>query len=272
MSTWETIALGAIAGGTIFLGLPLGRLRSASFRVRTLLSGMSAGILLFLLLEIFHHATEPVEDALVDGHWGEFSGLSILYVVGLGVGLLSLEYFRRLAGRQPDDMSFGPGAMSATENAMPVDRQVLGLGMTIAVGIGLHNFAEGLAIGQAAAIGEITLAVLLVVGFALHNATEGFGIVGPLAGSGVRPSWSWLLLAGLVAGGPTVLGTIIGTAFTSQYVLVAFLALSAGAIVYVLGELFAAGRRLSWTLTLWGVFGGFLLGLATELVIELARG
>ena len=75
--------------------------------------------------------------------------------------------------------------------------------MTIAVAIGLHNFAEGLAIGVSAQAGEIALATVLIIGFALHNATEGFGIVGPLGG--VRPSWRWLGLAGLVGGGPTFL-------------------------------------------------------------------
>ena len=76
--------------------------------------------------------------------------------------------------------------------------------MTIAAAIGLHNFAEGLAIGVSASTGEIGLATVLIIGFALHNATEGFGIVGPLGN--VRPSWSWLALAGLVGGGPTFLG------------------------------------------------------------------
>ena len=142
--------------------------------------------------------------------------------------------------------------------------------MTIAAGIGLHNFSEGLAIGQAAHAEELSLALLLVVGFGLHNATEGFGIVGPLVAAEVRPTWGWLLLAGLIAGGPTFFGTIIGNSFSSQYVFVAFLTLAAGAILYVLGELFSVGRKLSWEVTLWGVLIGFLLGLATELVIVAA--
>ena len=75
--------------------------------------------------------------------------------------------------------------MAVAEIGLTPDREALRLGMTIAAGIGLHNFSEGLAIGQAAKTNEISLAVLLVVGFALHNATEGFGIVGPL-GDGVR--------------------------------------------------------------------------------------
>jgi ZIP family zinc transporter len=63
---------------------------------------------------------------------------------------------------------------------------------------------------------EISLALLLVIGFALHDATEGFGIVGPLVAAGERATWGWLLVAGLIGGGPTIVGTIIGTAFTSE--------------------------------------------------------
>jgi ZIP family zinc transporter len=113
--------------------------------------------------------------------------------------------------------------------------------------------------------------VLLVVGFALHNSTEGFGIVGPLAASGVRAPWRYLLLAGLIAGGPTFLGTIVGTAISSQFVFVAFLTLAAGAIIYVVAELLFTGRKLgAWDITVWGVLAGFLVGLATEFVIVAA--
>jgi ZIP family zinc transporter len=142
--------------------------------------------------------------------------------------------------------------------------------MSIAIGIGLHNFSEGLAIGQAAHTGEVSLALLLVIGFGLHNATEGFGIVGPLAAADVRATWGWLVVAGIVGGGPTFLGTLVGTSISSTYVFVAFLALAAGAILYVVGELFNAGRRMSWEVTLWGVLVGFLVGLATELVVVAA--
>src|SRR6202011_3344204 len=99
------------------------------------------------------------------------------------------------------------------------------LALFIATGIGLHNFAEGLAIGQAAARGAIGFAVVLVVGFAVHNATEGFGIVAPMAGDVHRPSWGFLVVAGLIGGGPTVLGTAIGRSFANTAVSVAFLAL-----------------------------------------------
>src|SRR5207237_1969802 len=83
-------------------------------------------------------------------------------------------------------------------------RRALRTGLTIAAAIGVHNFAEGLAIGVSARAGAISLATVLIIGFALHNATEGFGIVGPLGD--IKPSWRWIGLAGLIGGGPTFLG------------------------------------------------------------------
>jgi zinc transporter, ZIP family len=273
MTTGETIFLGAIAGSTIFLGLPLGRLRNPRPALKAFLNAASAGILLFLLMEIFGHSFEPVEAAVVGGHWGRFGGLAALFAGGLGVGLLSLLYLGIWQKARRSRISPGPGAMAVAEASADVRTGALNLGMSIAAGIGLHNFSEGLAIGQTASSGQVKLAVLLVVGFALHNATEGFGIVGPLAAGGVRASWGYLAAAGLLAGGPTFLGTIIGTAFTSEYVSVLFLTLAAGAIVYVIAELLNVGRKLGrWDVSLWGVLAGFLVGGATELVIVAAGG
>jgi zinc transporter, ZIP family len=280
VSTTQTILLGAIAGFTIYLGLPLGRVKVASLRTRAFLNAASAGILLFLLFEILAHATAPLEEALeeaADGEaaWGEFAALGLVYVVGFGAGLLSLLYLGRLWKRSAPSQrtSVGPGAMSVAEAELSqpaAQSAALRTGMGIAAGIGLHNFSEGLTIGQAANAGQMTLAALLIIGFALHNATEGFGIVGPLAAANVRASWGWLGLAGLIGGGPTFLGTIVGTSFSSTYLFVGCLALAAGALLYVIGEILPVGRRLSWEVTLWGLMAGFFLGLATELVLELA--
>ena len=271
MSTGQTILLGAIAGATIFIGLPLGRLQGIGLRARTLLSGLATGILLFLLVDILSSAIEPLEAATIAGHegtgsWATLAGLAIVFVIGFGAGMLSLLYLARYQRLGAGSRSRGPGAMSITERAGDAPG-ALQLGLSIAIGIGLHNFSEGLAIGQSAEAGEISLALLLVIGFALHNATEGFGIVGPLAAEGVRASWGYLLLVGAVAGGPTVVGTIVGTAFTSTAVFVLFLSLAGGAIVYVIAELLNIGRRLDWGSTVWGLVFGFLLGLATELVL-----
>jgi zinc transporter, ZIP family len=282
VSTTQTILLGAIAGFTIYLGLPLGRVRAASLRIKAFLNAASAGILVFLLVEILAHATEPVEEALkqaAEGQaaWGQFAALGLVYAIGFGVGLLALFYLGRLRKRPspPERTSIGPGAMAVAEAELSrpaVQSAALRTGMAIAAGIGLHNFSEGLAIGQAAQAGEMTLAALLIVGFALHNTTEGFGIVGPLAAANVRASWGWLGLAGLVGGGPTFLGTIVGTWFSSTYLFVGCLALAAGALLYVIGEILPVGRRLSWEVTLWGLMAGFFLGLATELVVGVAGG
>jgi ZIP family zinc transporter len=272
LSTAQVALLGAIAGFTIFLGLPMGRVETRSKTTKTLLNGVSAGILVFLLVDILENAGEVLNDSLTTaqagGSWSSFAGLALCYTIGLSVGLMSLLYMSKAARRQR--ASIGPGAMAFAETVVGRREEALRLAMLIAAGIGLHNFSEGLAIGQAAHAEEIQLAILLVVGFGLHNATEGFGIVGPLVAAEVRPTWGWLALAGLVAGGPTFLGTIIGNSFSSPYVFVAFLTLAAGAIIYVLGELFSVGRKLSWEVTLWGVLIGFLVGLATELIIVAA--
>jgi ZIP family zinc transporter len=279
VSTAQTILLGAVAGFTIYLGLPLGRVKVASLKARAFLNAASAGILVFLLVEILAHATEPVEEALEhaaegEATWGQFAALVLVYAVSFGVGLLGLLYVGRLWQRpaRPKTISLGPGAMAVAEAEPAVQSAALRTGMGIAAGIGLHNFSEGLAIGQAANGGQLALAGLLIVGFALHNMTEGFGIVGPLAAAKVRASWGWLGLAGLIGGGPTLLGTVLGTSFSSIYLFVGCLALAAGALLYVIGELLPIGRRLSWEMTLWGLGAGFLLGVATELVLHVAGG
>jgi ZIP family zinc transporter len=269
VTTGQTILLGAIAGFTIYLGLPMGRLRVGSTALRTFLTGLSAGILVFLLVEILAGPLEEIEHVLEGEADGSAVGLIAVYGLGVAVGLVGLLGLSR-AWRRPR-RGIGPGAMAVAEvESVDTRGEALRLGMSIAAGIGLHNFSEGLAIGTAANQGEVSLALLLVIGFALHNATEGFGIVGPLAAAGVRASWSWLLLAGLVGGGPTFLGTIVGSSVSSPYLSVAFLAMAGGAIIYVIAELFAAGRRLSWVWTVWGVLAGFLVGFGTELILELA--
>lgn len=143
----------------------------------------------------------------------------------------------------------------------------------IATGIGLHNFGEGLAIGQASAAGEIGLALTLIVGFGLHNATEGFGIVGPMSGEPDRPSWRFLGLLGLVGGGPTFLGTVVGRAWVSEAVSVAFFAVAAGSILFVVQELFSVNRRFGYpVLVAWMMLAGLFLGYATDFVVEGAGG
>jgi zinc transporter, ZIP family len=109
---------------------------------------------------------------------------------------------------------------------------------------------------------------MLVIGFGLHNATEGFGIVAPLSGEPEVPSWRFLALLGLIGGGPTFIGTLVGQAWVSETVQVAFLALAGGSILYVVMELLGVCSRLgSKTIIAWGVLLGLLLGFGTDMVL-----
>src|SRR5437899_5454932 len=143
--------------------------------------------------------------------------------------------------------------------------------MGTAARIGVHNFGEGLAIGQAAAADQVSLAVTLIVGFSLHNATEGFGICGPMSGEGTRPSWGFLALLGAIGGAPTFFGTVLGQAWSSEAMSVVFFAVAAGSILYVVQELFAVNRKYGHTrLVTWLVLAGIMLGFATDFVVTAA--
>src|SRR3982074_666275 len=184
MSHAAAAALGAIAGATIFIGLPIGRIRGISRTVQGFLNALATGVLIFLLWDILTHAIDPVDTALAATHHGErsFAALVLIFAAGLGAGVLALVYVNgRLFGR--------------TKNAPPAAPRTLA--MMIATGLGLHNLSEGLAIGQSAASGAVAFALVLVIGLALHNITEGFGITAPLATDSTMPSWSFLLAAGL---------------------------------------------------------------------------
>jgi zinc transporter, ZIP family len=283
MAMSEIAVLGAVAGFTIFLGLPVGRLRNPAPRLRAILNAGAVGILLFLFWDVLAQAWEPIDEALAGHHYAEATVSGVVLAAGLGVGLLGLVYFdgwvaARRPAKQPSaavmPVAAGLPGKEPGRPAEPVTRTDVSaerLSFLIAVGIGLHNFAEGLAIGNSAARGEIALAVLLVVGFGLHNATEGFGIVAPLAAAGIRPSWSRLAVLGLIAGGPTFVGTVVGQGFTNELVSVAFLTLAAGSILYVIIELLVVSRRMAAKpLITWGLLAGLLLGFATDAVITAA--
>lgn len=260
MSFAQVVLLSAIAGGTIFLGLPVGRLRNLSMRTQVTLTAAAGGVILFLIWDILSQAAEPIETALLAAHDGsaglaDFLGLAVSGAGGLVVGLLSIAWVTRRL-RPGTEAVFDPSRIATAT----------------AIGLGLHNLSEGLAIGSSAATGATSLALILVIGFALHNATEGFGISAPLA-SGERPSWRFLGMLGLIGGGPTFLGGIVGYSFTSALLATLSLGLAAGALIYVFNEMMAVSRRAPNPMAAnVALVVGLLAGFGTDFLLGIAGG
>jgi ZIP family zinc transporter len=272
----------------IYLGLPAGRMRLLDNRSRVALAMFSVGILAFIFVDVLSNGLAIVHTALnhVKDHTesvGYLIWLVALLIAGFTAGSSGLPWLeRRMRPVGPRTPPIAGGAGAATAVAASESetlarelevarRRALRTGLTIAAAIGVHNFAEGLAIGVSARAGAVSLATVLIIGFGLHNATEGFGIVGPLGD--VKPSWKWLGVAGLVGGGPTLLGTMVGYAVTSHPLELAFYAVAGGAIIYVIGEIWNGMRRYGYReLGLLMLSAGFLVGVLTDLLISYGGG
>jgi zinc transporter, ZIP family len=299
MDYWQLLLLGSIAGFTIFLGLPLAVLQNLSPRKKGFLNAFAIGILVFLIIDVFSHAWESAEEAANDAIAGKSSLsnaiVSLLAMFGgLGIGLLGLtwyesRYMRRLRPIQSHKMfeteeEEGGGVVRTSSSSgddhhhesqqqqhLLQEVNAYKLAMMIAIGIGAHNFSEGLAIGQSYVSGAIALAVLLIIGFGAHNATEGFGIAGPLTGLVKKPKVSFLVLLGLIGGGPTFIGTIIGSLWTSNIASILFLSVAGGALIYVSMLMYNSGRKQTTnSILMTGIFVGLFAGFITDLMIALA--
>ncbi|GAC1305014.1 MAG: hypothetical protein NVSMB21_06210 [Vulcanimicrobiaceae bacterium] len=259
LSFGTTAMLGLFAGLTIFLGLPIARAKKLKPATIGLLNAFAIGILVFLVIEIAMNAIIPVNRSITAWHSGQPFPFALVLALGGGLvlGLVGL------------------GAASTTivkRTAQSVSDRPIVLAAIIAIGIGAHNFAEGLAIGASAASGATAVAAGLILGFALHNATEGFGVAAPLAGK-VVPTWAQLGLAGLVAGGPTFLGTMIGYQFSSPTLSIFFLATAIGALVFVIGELWSVLKKTGVSISATSmVSAGFAVAFVTELFVSLNGG
>jgi ZIP family zinc transporter len=241
----------------------------------------SVGVLAFIFVDVLSSGI-GILNTTMDGvkHHHQSAAYLIWLVVLMGAGfaagsagLAVIERRMRPLGQRPPIAGGSDAAALSVSDAEALSleldaarRKALRTGLTIAAAIGVHNFAEGLAIGVSARAGAISLATVLIIGFALHNATEGFGIVGPLGD--VRPSWRWIGLAGLIGGGPTFLGSIVGYAVTSHPLELAFYAAAGGAILYVIGEVWHGVRRYGHKeLALMMVTAGFMIGVITDLIV-----
>lgn len=296
MDFWQLVLLGAIAGFTIFLGLPLALLRNVSAKKKGFLNAFATGILVFLIIDVFSHAWETASGSATDALAGKVSiGSATLNLLalfgGLAIGLLGLvwyesKYMKKPMPVQSRKQDYGPvenlpslmgdGTDSiAKVNVNNHSQQLLHtnayrVAMMIAIGIGAHNFSEGLAIGQSYATGAIGLAIILIIGFGSHNATEGFGIAGPLTNLSKRPKLGFLVLAGLIGGGPTFLGTVIGSLWVSEVASIFFLSLAGGALIYVTMLMYNSGRSQTTNAVLMlGIFVGICAGFVTDLIVTL---
>jgi len=188
---------------------------------------------------------------------GAFGGVELLFL-GAGAAYLVLTAIdRRLRAGVERQRRAGAGAFR--------------LSLMVATGIGLHNMGEGLAIGSAYAVGSLALGAFLVVGFAIHNTTEGFAIVAPLARAD-RPSLVRMLALGLIAGGPAVIGAVIGAAAYNQELAAFLIGVGVGAIVQVIGQLLPSVRdgkgQALYPLSIAGMLVGAGILYTTSLLIS----
>jgi zinc transporter ZupT len=210
---------------------------------------LTAGLLIFLAVEALHEALEMAEAVA-----GAFQGVGLVAVGAFGAWLI----LQAVSGRR-----------RAAQGGEDPNAEHRRLAYLIALGIGLHNLGEGLAIGAAYAQGAVTLGAFLIVGFMIHNTTEGLGIVAPMAQD--KPALQTLATAGLLAGAPTILGAWLGGLAYSPLFGTLALAIGAGAILQVLGVLYRVVSRQSpqvWSpLNAMGVAAGLVLMYGTGLLV-----
>lgn len=248
-SMWELIGLGAVAGVfPIYLGIALALvlLKKITRSWEGYLVGIATGVLVYLFFDLMHEAVE------LTGAKDLFSWVAFLGSLLAGfVGLVAIENQQQGRNRSEPSKLFLP--------------------YMIALGMGLHNLGEGLAIGASFTQGQWVLSGLLVLGFALHNGTEGFAIIGSTGKT--LPSAKDIVLMGIVAGVPTCLGTLVSGIAVSPYFTLMFYALAAGSLLYVIFSLvtifYTAMRRMQCA---WGVFSGITLMFVTAMLLSIFTG
>lgn len=278
MDYWQLILLGAIAGFTIFLGLPVATLQHVSPKKKGFLNALALGILVFLIIDVFSHAYDSASNAATNAFSGKGPvGDAVIDLVtmfgGIAIGLLGLVFYETkiMTKNFPQILSL-ENIKRGDDHLKQLfhETNAYKLAMMIAVGIGAHNFSEGLAIGQSYVAGEIGLAILLIIGFGAHNTTEGFGIGGPLTGLLNKPKIRFLLKAGLVGGGPTFVGTILGSLWNSTVAYILFLSIAGGALIYVSMLMYNTGRKQTTNdILMIGIFVGLCAGFITDLIVTL---
>ena len=219
---------------------------------------LTVGLLVFLFVDALHEGSEAAEAVP-----GSFQGTVLLVFAALAAYLAIDGFGAWLRGRR------GTASEAAADGGFG-SRAVVAL--LIAIGIGLHNFGEGLAIGAAFALGELAFGTLLMLGFTLHNTTEGLAIVAPLATE--RVPLPRLLLLGAIAGLPTIAGAWLGGFLYSPLWAVVFLGVGAGAIAQVVVQITKSmarerglGELLRSAPVAWGLLAGVVVMYATGTLV-----
>jgi ZIP family zinc transporter len=217
------------------------------------LLALTIGLLAFLLIDAGMEGIERSREMP-----GSYQGFALFVAAAAGayLGLEALGAWLKARRRAR--------ALQGSENVV--------LALLVAVGIGLHNFGEGLAIGAAFTLGEAALGTLLILGFTLHNTTEGLAIIAPLAKE--RPSLATLARLGVIGGAPTIAGAWCGGLVQSPIVAVACLGLGAGAIAQVIGQIAhqmsgggGIAQRFASAPILLGLIAGFAVMYLTGLMV-----
>ena len=271
---WQLLILGAIAGFTIFLGLPLAGLQNLSLKKRGFLNAFAIGILVFLIIDVFSHAWESTEEAANDVIAGK-SPLSSAIVSlvamfgGLGIGLLGLTWYESKYMKKMPTVQ----AKSSFAKEISGDIAATGRGEETSVsraGVG-HNQQHQHQLLQQQEVNLYKLSMMIAIGIGVHNATEGFGIAGPLTGLAKRPKIRFLILVGLIGGGPTFVGTLLGSLWSSNVASILFLSVAGGALIYVSMLMYNSGRKQTANSVLMvGIFVGLFAGFITDLMIAIS--